>query len=358
MSSFTRSEHPSTSAISPKSEGNKGDTSQRPSLGTRSSTSDELSAKGQLPTIAGSPSVQSGLSNDKVLQQQQQAPDPSQTPTRIPRRVGTGSTSPRPSLMSEFGIIDAAEKALNSANSSLQVESENSSRRTSSSASSSRSTAVPKSRSSQTISASAASTSSRTADRQVAAAAPAARHVKRRSLLGSSTEKDTASAAAPLTNRTPARTPRRVSSPATSQQNSASAAPARRTVKSISAATARREANLADDAGKPLRPRVAPPVVPATVSAASKMSKSTTMPSLQVEERKRRESVSAASSRRSTPIDDLEQRADQEMQQYVRRVTSKKLAAGVPSEDIRALFEFPDPTRPTRGMSAKGKLVL
>lgn len=257
--------------------------------------------------------------------------------------------------------MNAAEEALaHSSNPSLQIEADGGSRRTSSS-SSSRS-GMPKSRSSTGI-ASGSAAVPRALDKQQQqaalshSAAPPSRHVKRRSLLGTSLDKDN-KPASPVANRTPLRGVRRVSSPAGSQASTTTTtAPVRRTSKSITAASARRESALAEDASKPVRPKALNP--PATVTATSKMSKSTTMPSLNQhpEERKRRESVSASSSRRATPVDDTEARADQEMAQYVRRVTSKKLAAGVPSEEIRTMFEFPEPQRPTRAMSARGMLL-
>lgn len=358
MASFSRKDELAVSAAIGMTSAQPGASSEsshsvasKPILTSRTSKTFEQPRKSPLPTIAGSPSVQTtaGSLSDK----QHQHPQPSQTPTRIPRRVGNGSTSPRPSLMSEFGVVNAAEEALNKAlGTSRNWEGDAGSRRTSSS-SSSRS-AIPKSQSTNAISSSGAVAGPRPLDKQQSvslSAAPAARHVKRRSLLGHTLEKD--KPASPITNRTPLRTTRRVSSPVTSQP-SISGASVRRPSKSITAASARRESALADEASKPIRPRVAPSNPPATAVSSSKMSKSTTMPSLQIDERKRRDSSSATTSRRSTPVDDNEQRADQEMAQYVRRVTSKKLAAGVPSDQIRAMFEFPHPQRPTRGMSSKG----
>lgn len=52
-----------------------------------------------------------------------------------------------------------------------------------------------------------------------------------------------------------------------------------------------------------------------------------------------------------------ELRGDEEMSAYVRRQQSKKLAAGIPSETIRKMFEFPDPTEPLPPLDARGTLI-
>ena len=65
-------------------------------------------------------------------------------------------------------------------------------------------------------------------------------------------------------------------------------------------------------------------------------------------------SVSSAS-QNGPVISEEELRADEEMSAYVRRQRTKKLATGISAETIQKMFEFPDPTAPIPPLSCRGE---
>ena len=68
----------------------------------------------------------------------------------------------------------------------------------------------------------------------------------------------------------------------------------------------------------------------------------------------RPESSASTSSHATTPINEDEIKADEEMAAYVRRVSAKKLASGASAEELHRMFEFPGPSEPLSTFTSKG----
>ncbi|SCV71118.1 BQ2448_2706 [Microbotryum intermedium] len=89
----------------------------------------------------------------------------------------------------------------------------------------------------------------------------------------------------------------------------------------------------------------------------SRMSRSSTSPSLYAEHSNDSGRSSTASSQ-STSMTENEVRGDEEMSAYVRRQQAKRLAAGMTNDAIRKMFEFPEPTQPLPPLSHRDALSL
>ncbi|KAK4703629.1 dual specificity tyrosine-phosphorylation-regulated kinase 2/3/4, partial [Phenoliferia sp. Uapishka_3] len=67
---------------------------------------------------------------------------------------------------------------------------------------------------------------------------------------------------------------------------------------------------------------------------------------------------SGRSSASSQNVTEEQLRGDEEMTAYVRRQQAKKLAAGMSSDTIRKMFEFPDPTEPLPSLQSRDAISL
>lgn len=67
---------------------------------------------------------------------------------------------------------------------------------------------------------------------------------------------------------------------------------------------------------------------------------------------------SGSSASQYASVSEEEMRGDEEMSAYVRRQQTKKLAAGVSSELIRKMFEFPEPTAALPALSNRGEFFV
>jgi dual specificity tyrosine-phosphorylation-regulated kinase 2/3/4 len=57
-------------------------------------------------------------------------------------------------------------------------------------------------------------------------------------------------------------------------------------------------------------------------------------------------------------VDEDKAKGDEEMAAYVKRMVAKNLSKGVSEEQVRRMFEFPDPTEPLPPLSPEGALSL
>ncbi|SCZ99407.1 BZ3500_MvSof-1268-A1-R1_Chr3-1g05997 [Microbotryum saponariae] len=89
----------------------------------------------------------------------------------------------------------------------------------------------------------------------------------------------------------------------------------------------------------------------------SRISRSSTSPSLYAEH-SNDSGRSSATSSQSTVVTEDEVRGDEEMSAYVRRQQAKRLAAGMTNDAIRKMFEFPEPTQPLPPLSHRDALSL
>lgn len=337
--------------------------------------------KSALPTIAGSPSVHSNAASKDVGTN-------GATPTRIPRRQPRSSDSPH-SHLSEFGVVE--KRSSPSGSSTTQRDhSRRTPSTTATSAPSQSSVLAALARSeNQPILAELVAASKRQPFSKRSGSANSISSIPRSQSTARSTEAspvDTTSQrkVVPRVEESPAQTSatsgksalprstRRMSMmtseppnqlvPRTPKTSSSTrqtlteriSSSARRSISKpdalAPAATSRRQSEVLASS-KSSRSLAAKLSVPAS---ASRMTKSTTTPSLSSLAGTPVSDRSASTSRAQTPVDEEEVKADQEMAAYVRRQQSKQLAAGTSSRDIKKMFEFPGPIPPISGMPAQG----
>ncbi|KAL8286436.1 hypothetical protein RQP46_004453 [Phenoliferia psychrophenolica] len=90
----------------------------------------------------------------------------------------------------------------------------------------------------------------------------------------------------------------------------------------------------------------------------SRISKSSVPPSITATAASEAGSGRSSASSQNQSVSEEQLRGDEEMAAYVRRQHAKKLAAGISSETIRKMFEFPDPTEPLPSLQARDAVSL
>lgn len=154
-------------------------------------------------------------------------------------------------------------------------------------------------------------------------------------------------------------TPAQTTSDSSSSSGSTLAASASRRVlpKSAELSSSTRRSSVASTADSLSSSRTSRTLnMPSKMAIPSRMSKSSTTPSLSPAPGTDSGRSSAASSAPSVAEEEL--RGDEEMSAYVRRQQAKKTAAGVSPDTIRKMFEFPDPTAPLPPLDSRGTCSL
>lgn len=119
-------------------------------------------------------------------------------------------------------------------------------------------------------------------------------------------------------------------------------------------APVRRSSALSNSASESLPSARSSRAISTKMGPPVRTSRGTTTPAMSPAPSDSSRSVSSTSQNAPT-VSEEEMRADEEMSAYVRRQRTKKLAAGMSAETIQKMFEFPDPTTPIPPLSCRGE---